>query len=139
MRITIVGGGPAGLYFALLMKKQNPRHQILVIERDAPGATYGWGIVFSDQTLAFLHEHDIPSYQSITRRFALWDSVDVVHRGEKVSVRGNRFAGISRVAFLDVLRRGGKGMGTAEEIVPVMQVLDAIYRSAEQGKEVRLG
>lgn len=106
-----MGAGPAGLYFALLMKKQNPRHEILVLERDPPGATYGWGIVFSDQTLSFLHEHDVPSYQSITRRFALWDNVDIVHRGEKVSVRGNRFAGISRVAFLDVLRRRCESLG----------------------------
>lgn len=111
MRITIVGAGPAGLYFALLAKKQNPRHQIVVLERDPPGATYGWGIVFSDQTLSFLHEHDVPSYQSITRRFVLWDNVDVVHREERITVRGNRFAGISRVAFLEVLRRRCEALG----------------------------
>jgi anthraniloyl-CoA monooxygenase len=88
MRITIVGAGPAGLYFALLAKKQDPRHQIVVVERDPPGATYGWGIVFSDRTLSFLHGHDVPTYESITRRFVLWDNVDVVHRGERVTVRG---------------------------------------------------
>jgi anthraniloyl-CoA monooxygenase len=111
MRITIVGAGPAGLYFALLAKKQDPRHQIVVVERDPPGATYGWGIVFSDRTLSFLHDHDVPTYESITRRFVLWDNVDVVHRGERVTVRGNRFAGISRVAFLEVLRRRCEGLG----------------------------
>jgi len=105
VRITIVGGGPAGLYFGLLMKKQDPRHQVVIFERDAPGQTYGWGIVFSDRTLSFLHESDAPSYESVTRRFALWDNVDVVHRSEKVSVHGNRFAGIARVAFLEILRK----------------------------------
>jgi len=105
VRITIVGGGPAGLYFGLLMKKQDPGHQVVIVERDAPGETYGWGIVFSDRTLSFLHESDAPSYESVTRRFALWDNVDVVHRSEKVSVHGNRFAGIARVAFLEILRK----------------------------------
>jgi len=111
MRITIVGAGPAGLYFALLMKKQDPRHEVRVIERDPVGVTYGWGIVFSDQTLSFLNEADPSSYASITRRFALWDNVDVVHRGEKVSIRGNRFAGIGRGAFLNVLRRRCADLG----------------------------
>jgi anthraniloyl-CoA monooxygenase len=111
MRITIVGAGPAGLYFALLMKKQDPGHEVRVIERDPAGVTYGWGIVFSDQTLSFLNEADPSSYASITRRFALWDNVDVVHRGEKVSIRGNRFAGIGRGAFLDVLRRRCADLG----------------------------
>jgi len=103
VRITIVGGGPAGLYFGLLMKKQDPRHQVVIFERDAPGQTYGWGIVFSDRTLSFLHESDAPSYESVTRRFALWDNVDVVHRDRKISVRGNEFLGIARITFLNIL------------------------------------
>src|SRR5512134_3731172 len=93
------------------MKKQDGGHDVRIFERDAQGDTYGWGIVFSDRTLSFLHESDAPSYESITRRFALWDNVDVVHRGEKVSVHGNRFAGIARVAFLDILRRRCQALG----------------------------
>ncbi len=104
MRITIAGGGPAGLYFALLMKKQDPGHEVRILERDGRHDTYGWGIVFSGQTLSFLQEADPESHRAITGRFELWDNVDVVHRGKKVSVRGNRFAGIARVAFLDILR-----------------------------------
>jgi anthraniloyl-CoA monooxygenase len=111
MRVTIVGGGPAGLYFALLMKKRNPRHEVSVFERDGPGDTYGWGIVFSDQTLTYLRDSDEPSYQKITEAFETWDSLDVVHRGEKVSIRGNRFSGIARVAFLDILQRRCLALG----------------------------
>jgi anthraniloyl-CoA monooxygenase len=105
MRVTIVGGGPAGLYFAILMKQQNPAHEVRIFERDAPGDTYGWGIVFSDKTLGYLRDNDEPSWGEITGRLQTWDNVDVVHRGQKVSVGGNRFAGIARVAFLDVLQR----------------------------------
>jgi anthraniloyl-CoA monooxygenase len=111
MKINIIGGGPAGLYFAILMKKQDPTHEILIVERDGPGDTYGWGIVFSDETLSSLRESDEPTYREITERFETWDNVDVVRRGEKVSVRGNRFAGLARVAFLDVLQRRCAGLG----------------------------
>jgi anthraniloyl-CoA monooxygenase len=111
MRVTIVGGGPAGLYFALLMKKRHPRHEVLIFERDGPGDTYGWGIVFSDQTLTYLRDSDEPSYREIRETFETWDSLDVVHRGEKVSIRGNRFSGIARVAFLDILQRRCRELG----------------------------
>ena len=111
MRITIAGGGPAGLYFALLMKRQDPRHEVRLFERDGRHDTYGWGIVFSGQTLGFLQEADPESHRAITERLELWDNVDVAHRGERVSVRGNGFAGVSRVAFLDILRRRCEELG----------------------------
>ncbi len=103
MRISIIGGGPAGLYFAILMKKADPASQIKVYERNPKGATFGWGVVFSSQTLSFLARADQPSHQAITSAFQLWDNVDVVHRGQKVSIRGNRFAGIARIALLNIL------------------------------------
>jgi anthraniloyl-CoA monooxygenase len=105
MRIHIVGAGPAGLYFALLMKQQDPAHRITLIERDGPDDTYGWGIVFSGRTLASFAEADPESHAAITAAFETWDNVDIVHRGEKISVRGNRFSGISRVGFLNILQR----------------------------------
>jgi anthraniloyl-CoA monooxygenase len=111
VRITIVGGGPAGLYFALLMKKRDPAHQIRIYERDGRNDTYGWGIVFSGQTLSFLEEADPESHRAIAGRLERWDRVDVVHQSEKVSVHGNRFAGIARVAFLDVLRSRCEELG----------------------------
>jgi anthraniloyl-CoA monooxygenase len=111
MRINVVGGGPAGLYFAILMKKLDPRHEITVAERDGPDDTFGWGIVLSDRTYGFLRDHDAETHAEITRACRLWDSVDVVHRGETVSVRGNRFAGVARLGFLQILHRRCRELG----------------------------
>src|SRR3954470_7507522 len=104
MKITIIGGGPAGLYFALLMKKQDSAHSVTVFERNAPDDTFGWGVVFSDKTLSYLKENDEETYLSITESFELWDNVDVVHRDQKVTIRGNRFSGIARLELLRILQ-----------------------------------
>jgi anthraniloyl-CoA monooxygenase len=111
MRITILGGGPAGLYFALLMKKQDAAREVTVVERDGPDDTFGWGIVFSDQTFDYLRESDEPSYDAITSSCQKWDNVDIVHRGERVTVRGNRFSGIARIRFLNILQRRCRDLG----------------------------
>ena len=79
MRIGIVGGGPAGLYFALLMKKQHPAHDISVVEQNPAGATYGWGVVFSDRALSYLAVRDPNSYRHIARRLQTWDDQAIVH------------------------------------------------------------
>lgn len=105
MKINVIGGGPAGLYFALLMKKSDPAHVITVLERNAPDSTFGWGVVFSDKTLSYLKENDEASYQSITDSFEMWDNVDVVHRDQKITIRGNRFSGIARIELLNILQR----------------------------------
>jgi anthraniloyl-CoA monooxygenase len=111
MRILVVGGGPAGLYFALLMKQRHPRHEITVVERDGPNDTFGWGIVFSDQTFSYLEDNDGPSADAIVAACETWDNVDVVHRGQKVTIRGNRFSGIGRLAFLNILHRRCEAVG----------------------------
>jgi anthraniloyl-CoA monooxygenase len=111
MRILVVGGGPAGLYFALLMKQRDPRHEIRVVERDGPNDTFGWGIVFSDQTFSYLKDNDGPSADAIIAACETWDNVDVVHRGRKVTIRGNRFSGIARLAFLNILHRRCEAVG----------------------------
>jgi anthraniloyl-CoA monooxygenase len=103
MDITIVGGGPSGLYFAILMKKQDPRRRVTIFERDGPNDTFGWGIVFSDQTFSYLEENDAESFREITRSCQTWDNVDVVHRDRKITIRGNKFSGIGRLAFLNIL------------------------------------
>jgi anthraniloyl-CoA monooxygenase len=105
VRISILGGGPAGLYFALLMKRREPAHEITILERDGPNVTCGWGIVFSDQTFDYLRNNDAPSHDAITSGCQKWDNVDIVHRGETVSVRGNKFSGIARLKFLQILHR----------------------------------
>jgi anthraniloyl-CoA monooxygenase len=111
LRIVIVGGGPAGLYFAILMKKLVPEHQITILERDGPGDTFGWGIVFSDQTFSYLRDSDHESFSQIIAGSEIWDNVDVVHKGQRVSVRGNRFSAIARLAFLNILRRRCSDLG----------------------------
>jgi anthraniloyl-CoA monooxygenase len=111
VRISIVGGGPAGLYFALLMKKRDPAHTITIVERDGPNDTFGWGIVFSDQTFEYLRDNDAPSYESITAACEKWDNVDIVHRGQKITVRGNRFSGIARLRFLQILQGRCQALG----------------------------
>lgn len=104
MRINIIGGGPAGLYFAILMKKAHPAHEITVYERNGSDDTFGWGVVFSDKTLTYLKENDEGSYQRITDTFETWDNVDIVHRDRKVTVRGNKFSGIARIEILKILQ-----------------------------------
>jgi len=89
----------------MLLKKQNPSHDVTLFERDAPTDTFGWGIVFSDQTFEYLRESDAASYDAITAACQQWDNVDVVHRGQKITVRGNKFSGIARIHFLNVLQQ----------------------------------
>jgi anthraniloyl-CoA monooxygenase len=104
MKITVLGGGPSGLYFAILIKKLDPSAETTIIERDGPDDTFGWGIVFSDQTFSYLEDNDYQSYQSITRACQTWDSVDIVHKDQKVRIGGNKFSGISRLGFLNILQ-----------------------------------
>lgn len=111
MRINIIGGGPAGLYFALLMKKSDKAREITVFERNSPHDTFGWGVVFSDKTLSYLKESDEESYKAITEAFATWDNVDVVHRSERVTIRGNKFSGIARIELLNILQRRCQELG----------------------------
>ncbi len=92
------------MYFAILMKKLSPAHQITLIERDGPNDTFGWGIVFSDQTFSYLKDNDEPSYAAISSNCEIWDNVNVVHRDRKITIRGNRFSGIGRLAFLNILQ-----------------------------------
>jgi len=111
MRITIIGGGPAGLYFAILMKKADAAHQIKIYERNGPDDTFGWGVVFSGKTLANLRAADAASHAEITREFEAWDNVDVVHRSEKISIHGNSFSGIARLRLLKILQRRADELG----------------------------
>lgn len=93
------------MYFAILMKKSDPAHKIKVYERNAADSTFGWGVVFSGKTQANLEEADAESFKAITDTFAEWDNVDVVYRGKKVSIRGNRFSGIARIEMLKILQK----------------------------------
>ena len=108
MKIDVIGGGPGGLYFGLLMKKADARHDITVFERNGPDDTFGWGVVFSDETLESLRDGDGASFEEISRRFARWEAIDVhVGPAPTTPVRsgGHGFAGIARKQMLDVLVR----------------------------------
>ncbi len=111
MKIKIIGGGPAGMYFAILMKKADTTYDITIYERNGPNDTFGWGVVFSGRTLSNLRAADEPSHAEITRNFEAWDNVEVVHRGEKISIHGNSFSGIARLRLLKILQRRCEELG----------------------------
>src|SRR5262245_24393575 len=115
MRIGILGGGPAGLYFALLMKKADAGHQVHVIERNPPGATFGWGVVFSEETLGALRDADYETYVEITDAFAKWNAIDVRYRGQTVRSRGHVFSGIARKELLRLLQERCRQLGVRLE------------------------
>ncbi len=104
MKILIIGGGPAGLYAGLLLKKINPAHQIRLFERNPTGVTYGWGVVFSDRTLSSLREADPPTHQQITENFVNWTAIDTYYQDELIRCDGHRFAGLARQTLLDILQ-----------------------------------
>src|SRR5438132_3037207 len=111
MKIRIIGGGPAGMYFAILMKKAGAAHHINIYERNGPDDTFGWGVVFSGQTLSNLRAADEESHADITRDFEAWDNVDVVHRDRKISIHGNSFSGIARIRLLKILQQRCEDLG----------------------------
>ena len=115
MKINVIGGGPAGLYFAILMKKADASHQIRIYERNGPDDTFGWGVVFSGKTLANLRTADDVSHAEITKEFEAWDNVDVVHRDSKISIHGNSFSGIARLQLLKILQRRAEQLGVEIE------------------------
>jgi anthraniloyl-CoA monooxygenase len=111
MKILCIGGGPAGLYFSLMMKKQNPAHEITVIERNRPYDTFGWGVVFSDQTLGNLALADEPSSRAILQSFNHWDSINIEFKGSTVRSGGHGFCGIGRKRLLNILQERCDDLG----------------------------
>ncbi|HEY7408021.1 MAG TPA: bifunctional salicylyl-CoA 5-hydroxylase/oxidoreductase [Gemmatimonadaceae bacterium] len=111
MKIVTVGGGPAGLYFALLLKKRRPDAQITVLERNAPDDTFGWGVVFSDQTLDNVRAADAPTHDAISDSFARWDDIDIHFKDATITSGGHGFAGIARRRLLEILQRRAQALG----------------------------
>ncbi len=109
--VAIIGGGPAGLYLALLLRKADPARRVTVLERNQPDDTFGWGVVFSDQTLGNLREADPESYRAIADHFAHWDDIDIHFRGSVVTSGGHGFSGIARVRLLQILRDRAAELG----------------------------
>lgn len=131
MKINIIGGGPAGLYFAILMKKASAAHQIRIYERNGPDDTFGWGVVFSGKTLANLRAADEVSHAEITKEFEAWDNVDVVHRDDKISIHGNSFSGIARLQLLKILQRRAEELGVEIEFHSEIQDVEALRQDCD--------
>lgn len=111
MKIVCIGGGPGGLFFAILMKRANPAHDVTVYERNAADNTFGWGVVFSDETMENLRESDPETVDRITGAFAHWDDIDVVFKGRTITSSGHGFCGIGRQKLLDILQQRAGELG----------------------------
>ncbi|HEX8555196.1 MAG TPA: bifunctional salicylyl-CoA 5-hydroxylase/oxidoreductase, partial [Sphingomonas sp.] len=111
MRIACLGGGPAGLYFAISMKLRDPAHEVDLFERNRAGDTFGWGVVFSDQTVDNLLANDRVSGETIRSEFAHWDDVEVAIRGERIRSSGHGFIGIGRKRLLEILQNRARDLG----------------------------
>ena len=111
MKIVCIGGGPAGLYFGLLMKKQDPRHDVTVVERNRPYDTFGWGVVFSDQTMENMRHEDPATAAAIADAFNHWDDIDLEFKGQTIRSGGHGFVGIGRKKLLNILQARCEELG----------------------------
>jgi len=111
MKIACVGAGPGGLYFAISMKLRDPTHEVVVFERNRPGDTFGWGVVFSDQTMENLKANDPVSAKRMSDELAHWDDIDVHVAGTKVTSSGHGFIGIGRKRLLEILQNRARELG----------------------------
>ena len=110
MKVVCIGGGPAGLYFSILLKAADPRHDITVLERNRSDDTFGWGVVFSDATLDNFRQADPASHAEIVRSFHHWDDIDVFFKGAKITSSGHGFCGIARKKLLNILQARAAAM-----------------------------
>ncbi|MBB6405288.1 bifunctional salicylyl-CoA 5-hydroxylase/oxidoreductase [Arthrobacter sp. AZCC_0090] len=130
MKIAIVGGGPGGLYFAALMKQLDPSHKITLWERNAASDTFGFGVVFSDETLGGIGNADAVVAEYMSRRFARWSDIDIHFGGETVTVGGQGFAAMSRKELLELLQRRCAELGVDlrfQTLAPPVEELEANY------------
>ncbi|ANK82220.1 MAG: salicylyl-CoA 5-hydroxylase [Rhizobiales bacterium NRL2] len=111
MKINVIGGGPAGLYLAILLRKARSDLDVTVHERNRPDDTFGFGVVFSDETLGHFRDADPVSYEQIIERFAYWEEIDTHYRGEVIRSTGHGFCGISRLELLTILRQRAEDLG----------------------------
>jgi anthraniloyl-CoA monooxygenase len=131
MKVHVIGGGPAGLYFAILMKKAWPQTRITVFERNRPDDTFGFGVVFSDETLDTFETYDRESYRAIVGHFAYWDDIEIHFRGTTRRIGGNGFCGCSRGTLLKILGRRARALGVEIKYQSEISPLDPVIRNAD--------
>src|SRR5215470_7353982 len=131
MKVHIIGGGPAGLYFAILMKKSWPGTDITVFERNRPEDTFGFGVVFSDETLDNFEAHDRETYRALKGHFAYWDDIEINFRGTVHRVGGNGFCGCSRTTLLKILNRRARSLGVELKFGREITDIGALARGAD--------
>lgn len=116
MRIAVIGGGPGGLYFAYLWKKRHPDAEIDLFEQNAAGATWGFGVVFSEQALEFLRADDPETVDAIAPRMESWKNITLNLRGESVEIDGVGFSSIGRLALLTILQQRVRSTGVTPRL-----------------------
>lgn len=131
MNIEIIGGGPAGLYFAVLMKKHDPSHRIRIYEQNRPDDTFGFGVVFSAETLGHFRDYDDVSYDRIRETFAYWDDIETFYKGEKIVSGGHGFCGMSRKDLLLLLQARCAELGVEMEFQREIRSLDDLAPDAD--------
>jgi anthraniloyl-CoA monooxygenase len=115
VNVVVVGGGPAGLYLAILLRKARPDVSVRVLERNAPDATFGFGVVFSEETLGALRDADPETHLAITDTFARWDRIDIRYRDRLLRSRGHSFSAIARRRLLEILQARARALGAELE------------------------
>ncbi len=125
MKILCLGGGPAGLYFAISMKLRDPSHEVTVLERNRANDTFGWGVVLSDDALERMQKNDPKSTEAIRDHFAYWDDIAVIHKGVRTVSGGHGFAGIGRKQMLIILQERARELG-------VEMRFETEFKSAEE-------
>ncbi len=125
MKIAVIGGGPGGLYFSFLMKKARPQARVDVYERNRPNDTFGFGVVFSDETLDTFLGEDAETYEAITGSFAYWDEIDFVFKGETIRSNGHGFCGCGRRELLLILQDRARALGVGLHFEAEIDGLDA--------------
>src|SRR3954453_11584718 len=111
MRIAVIGAGPAGLYFATLWKRRDPEAQVEVFEQNPAGATFGFGVVFSEKALDFLRADDVETAEAITARMEAWQDITLIHRGEPIAIDGVGFSAVGRLELINQLAERAKAVG----------------------------